>query len=92
MRDPYGDCPAFPTDSEHQHETRPHIWHHTGMTLRDYFAGQAIVSLCGRDFRDFTDRHAMKEAARLAYECAEYMLEARHLPPSMPKKRTRSKT
>jgi hypothetical protein len=93
MSDAYGDRPAFPTDSEHQHETKPHIWHYAGMTLRDYFAGQVIISLCGRSLRDFTGRHAMKEAARMAYECADHMLEARNLPHSMPKKkRTRSKT
>lgn len=35
--------PAFPTDSEHL--IAPQVWHHEGMTLRDYFAGQAMIGM-----------------------------------------------
>ena len=31
--------PAFPTDSESQ--VGDSVWHHVGMTLRDYFAAKA---------------------------------------------------
>ncbi len=33
--------PAFPTDNEAQ--TGPNTYHWTGMTLRDWFAGQALA-------------------------------------------------
>lgn len=35
--------PAFPTDSEHQNG--PNTYHFEGMSLRDYFAGQALIGL-----------------------------------------------
>lgn len=35
--------PAFPT--EHRETARDHAWTEAGMTLRDYFAGQAMAAL-----------------------------------------------
>lgn len=35
--------PAFPTDSAHQ--VGPTTYHYAGMSLRDYFAGQALTGL-----------------------------------------------
>lgn len=56
-----------------------------GMTLRDWFAGQALAGLCASD--GFTKRlgdreenflgRADSEAAGCAYEMADAMLEAR---------------
>lgn len=43
--------------------------HNDGMSLRDYFAGQA---LCG-----YVSRVSFKMAAKLAYQQADAMIEAR---------------
>lgn len=43
---------------------------HEGMTLRDYFAAQVLGAFCA----DFSPA----EAARMAYKCADAMLEARN--------------
>ena len=53
-----------------------------GMTLRDYFAGQALVgwiaSLSARhEEPGYSDVAAAEEAARLAYVAADAMLAAR---------------
>ena len=65
--------PAFP-DHPLEH---PNYWHqgNTGMSLRDWFAGQALAGMisdlseCGSSF--------IANSARLAYECADAMLKAR---------------
>ena len=47
-----------------------------GMTLRDYFAGQALSGLCADPSNhDFYDSH--EEAAETCYQIADAMLEAR---------------
>ena len=46
----------------------------TGMTLRDYFAGQALPSIVDH-------YHLPHSAAKLAYEYADAMLEAREEKP-----------
>lgn len=43
-----------------------------GMTLRDYFAGQALIGLKNDDFRRKT-----KDYAKKAYEYADAMIEER---------------
>lgn len=60
MTNPKDGGPAFPD------------WPHTGMSLRDWFAGQAIRARWG-------DGTAMTEeqAARMAYQLADAMLVAR---------------
>ena len=54
--------PAFPID--------PHYG--LGMTLRDYFAGQALAGYASKSF-DFST-----EIAKLAYEDADAMLKVRN--------------
>jgi hypothetical protein len=50
------------------------------MTLRDYFAGQALQGICAY-MRDngvpFANSQEINEAAELAYSVANAMLEAR---------------
>lgn len=52
---------------------------HHGMTLRDWFAGQALVAIvqtCKDDFREVGEDFPQM-FARKAYACADAMLEAR---------------
>jgi hypothetical protein len=69
------DKPAFPLHPAIQCDGPPTDWH--GMTLRDYFAGQALVALpnigCGADL-DVAD------TALAAYQIADAMLEVRSKP------------
>ena len=66
--------PAFPTCD-----------HADGMSLRDYFAGQALLGLCGnpdyvKTVKEFTKNDAragQAMAARSAYRIADAMLTAR---------------
>jgi hypothetical protein len=48
-----------------------------GMTLRDWFAGQALAGL----LRDGIDVHGIDDSAYLAYEMADAMLKARGVKP-----------
>ena len=57
--------PAFPTVSN----ARPE---HVGMSLRDYFAGQAMLAIFNLE-----DENDYDEIARHAYNQADAMLEAR---------------
>ena len=71
MKTPSNDGgPAFPFINDHTHPTT--INH--GMTLRDYFAGQAlagfIAASTGRDVHS-------QPAARMCYQMADAMLAAR---------------
>ncbi len=49
----------------------------SGMTLRDWFAGQALAGL----LRDGIDVHGIDDSAYLAYEMADAMLKAREVKP-----------
>lgn len=51
----------------------------TGMTLRDYFAGQAITAISGRwgGTMSDIDGDSVAITARIAYELADAMLKAR---------------
>ena len=49
----------------------------TGMTLRQYFAGQALTCLLAKYGIDNQD-HFMEQHARDAYGIAEKMMEYRH--------------
>lgn len=63
--------PAFPGEDENQY------WH--GMSLRDYFAGQAMIAVSRvwmGSIGDF-DADAARRSARAAYDFADAMLEAR---------------
>jgi len=78
--------PAFPNREEGGGEISDGILtvaftqHHTGMTLRDYFAGQA---LCGQLESWLPDTKvadgAIPRHARLAYEFADAMLAEREI-------------
>ena len=50
----------------------PHFERMAGMSLRDYFAGQALIGLASGTFAD-----AAHVEAELAYELADAMLAAR---------------
>jgi hypothetical protein len=54
-------------------------WSGSGMTLRDYFAGQALAGLCVLgDRSSFRDVDGHEELfARLSYQLADAMLKAR---------------
>lgn len=56
--------PAFP----HQKDDGTPYW---GMTLRDYFAGQALAGTGSVNY------HTIKEMAETCYKIADAMLEAR---------------
>ena len=61
--------PAFPFAVDHGDKLQVF----TGMTLRDYFAGQALPSKA--------ENYHPDAAAKLAYEYADAMLEAREVKP-----------
>ena len=72
--------PAFPSEQgTHQDGT----WNQTydpGMSLRDYFAGQALAGLCSAQDKNGIwqgDNEAAAEAAEAAYELADWMMEER---------------
>lgn len=76
-----GGGPAFPSE---QHETQDGCWNQTyeaGMTLRDYFAGQAIAGVIDpKDFNTCDQCYAdvnMKYYAELSYQMADAMLAIR---------------
>jgi len=48
------------------------VW--SGMTLRDYFAGQALVGIIASDC---SDKMAVEPRAKLAYRIADAMLAER---------------
>lgn len=68
--------PAFPITPEN--EMRADGWVGRGMTLRDYFAAQALAGLAGRKFRQGDAGEGYAEwAASMAYEFADALLAAR---------------
>ena len=62
---------AFPTHSDKMGVST------TGMTLRQYFAGQALTGLLAKYGIDTQD-HFMAQHARDAYDLADKMMEHRH--------------
>ena len=63
------DIPAFPL---HNHGTQTLGMHFTGMTLRDYFAAQAIQALAQKYSHE-------DDVSRNAYKIADAMMKAREL-------------
>ena len=74
MSKPNDGGPAFPRHygTAHHHDHVEQLWH-GGMTLRDWFSGQALAGLLGDPKRNGT----MKEYAEDAYESADVMLKVR---------------
>lgn len=77
MKDDGG--PAFPHGPFQLHQ---HWVDNAGMSLRDYFAGQALSYLTNANFllSAMSDEDAQLQivnAANLAYRCADAMLKAR---------------
>lgn len=71
--------PAFPNPSLADENYRPQPGDN-GMTLRDYFAGQALAGLAGmnvNDGSDFLHPLGVKSAAQWAYTFADAMIAAR---------------
>lgn len=71
--------PAFPVYDHHADGQQ--FLAETGMTLRDYFAGQAVSQIIATCANDTT--HGMSKAdyfAGRAYEMADAMLKARETP------------
>lgn len=69
---------AFPTIEHSRDPQNLGFGGYPGMTLRDYFAGQALVGLltvCTRD--DHPGESYLNYVSRLAYENADAMLRAR---------------
>ena len=60
------DVPAFPTEPN----TQSGFYVHHGMSLRDWFAGQALVALAAEDGEDIT----INDMARDAYRFADAMI------------------
>lgn len=78
------DAPAFPTDNEQQ--IGPITYHYSGMSLRAWFAGQAMAGLLA-DHKDHGDElldgETCSEAvARLAVEHADELILALNRTPS----------
>ena len=72
--------PAFPHDGRDNGPGNIKGRPHDGMTLRDWFAGQALAGISGMtesDGSSFLHSPGMKAAARWAYSFADAMLEAR---------------
>ena len=69
--------PAYPTKVDDWADG----WTHRGMTLRDYFAGQALASIPLRGWNDLRDTEKPDAWARLAYVIADAMLAAREVTP-----------
>lgn len=61
--------PAFPLATNEQF-----TW---GMSLRDHFAGQALVGLLAFSPADIEGQYDPDDAARIAYRMADAMLAAR---------------
>ena len=66
--------PAFPQHGwSHDPETIARMQQNGGMSLRDYFAGQAMVALGGGDYR------SLHTLASDCYAIADAMLKVREL-------------
>ena len=72
--------PAFPTEPN----TQPGYYAHHGMTLRDWFAGQALHALMIQAYKILDGTPGLEDgitvfsvASKAAYRCADAMLDAR---------------
>lgn len=76
--------PAFPVDTSRQHDgtyghqTSNNTWQSGGMTLRDYFAAQAMQGFCAYGtLCDHNNYATIDDVVDDAYEIADAMLKAR---------------
>ncbi len=71
--------PAFPGTEHTFYDGVPQVGaDHQGMSLRDWFAGQALAGLIANPNRDATrGKKGVEPIAQYAYEYADAMLEAR---------------
>jgi len=68
--------PAFPIHPNTR--SAPRQWECDGMSLRDYFAGQALASIPVRNWEHIgNDAETIKAWAECCYAAADAMLEAR---------------
>ena len=74
MNTPQDGGPAFPAI---EYETTPGTFKAGGMTLRDWFAGQALTHYAS----EYQDRMVAKDIASQCYSLADAMLEARKAKP-----------
>ena len=71
--------PSFPY---RETENSGQYWHHYGMTLRDYFAGQALTNVDLRiTMSDLDDTPSPRAIANYMYVIADAMLAAREAKP-----------
>jgi hypothetical protein len=68
--------PTTPIDGGAAFPTEDDLSYHHGMSLRDYFAGQALAGILGCA-RDYQGVYSNKARAGFAYEVADAMLAAR---------------
>lgn len=67
--------PAFP-ETRWDDKSRQEVqW--TGMSLRDYFAAQAMAGILGGDHPICHEHNPLPTVAKVAYEMADAMLKAR---------------
>jgi hypothetical protein len=67
--------PAFPIQGSYDTD-----YEHNGMTLRDWFAGQALAGILGGGFADtipHDDLNGGRDAAAFAYQYADAMIAER---------------
>jgi hypothetical protein len=74
--------PAFPRPVSGLHPLEAYVDSQSGMTLRDYFAGQALITLRPQQQPDDTwhpnsIRSDIRFSARWAYKLADAMLRVR---------------
>ena len=80
MSDQHDGGPAFPRPSSEAHDAQGRTFYpcaYDGMTLRDYFAGQALVGLLASNMGRVDDGSSYADLALLH---ADAMLEARKQP------------
>lgn len=79
MTETIKDCPAFPAAEymvagEVDQETVIRLRHTQGMTLRDYFAARAMMSIADHWYRN----ERLEIIAKTSYEIADAMLAERN--------------
>lgn len=77
MSTPNDGGPAFPVEHNTIHNGKQITFPSNGMTLRDYFAGQALAGMLADSERSGT----LEEYTRYAYDFADAMLKAREVQP-----------